>query len=755
MPPPPIPASIYNTAQNSPAESEEGSPPRGRTLRPSPSNPMSTVPPLGPPQTPSRSLQPSLEETPSTVRPNAPAALEMTPASNSQDSNTGAGAELNAQPTQNIQPIASSSGQGGSQAIQSSQINLNPTPLQEYIANLQQQGFTPEQIAQLVSARKGKGKANETFVSVEDDGATFERSAFDGGSGDSDEITEEDKQQEMNMLNAAVPPGTAIEVPPKILGIYQGIRDDLKALWLDPDDPRVISELNHSNEDIRNMNRRIYPNDASSQRKHQIPILNMRFHVQHIRQIYNSMQQGSGNTNLAGRDSQILEAAKIFFLRMQELQIPAVDTMDPAIQATLMAEIGRTNPQAVPIRTEGNTIVSPENLGQMIAPPSARGVMPQQPMYFTPWGIVTGVMPAATGTRVLVNAGTPNLPRYFLYPGAVFGKRVAKHWLTNIQLTSVMERENAILRLWTDIARVDYMVEVMTNSGSRNAIGYVHLVYKENNSQPHLRKEEWQTKSGFFSIANKEQGNMMLRQLAQTDEKAARGWALCKTADLHPETGLSLTNQEKEQMPWLTSQHYVPFQAIADDTVTYGGPQTRSQLQQPAFSNQQSALAVQQPAFTAQQSVLAAQPPALATQQPMLPTQQPAFPTQQPALPTQQPALPTQQPALPTQQPAFPTQQPALPTQQPALPTQQPALPTQQPALPTQQPALPIQQPMLLTQQPAAQTQPSASATPTPSTTQSTCRALFPYQARSTGEASLDQGELVRFLYDRGDGELQ
>ena len=681
---------------------------------------MSTVPPLGPPQTPSRSLQPSLEETPSTVRPNAPAALEMTPASNSQDSNTGAGAELNAQPTQNIQPIASSSGQGGSQAIQSSQINLNPTPLQEYIANLQQQGFTPEQIAQLVSARKGKGKANETFVSVEDDGATFERSAFDGGSGDSDEITEEDKQQEMNMLNAAVPPGTAIEVPPKILGIYQGIRDDLKALWLDPDDPRVISELNHSNEDIRNMNRRIYPNDASSQRKHQIPTLNMRFHIQHIRQIYNSMQQGSGNTNLVGRDSQILEAAKIFFLRMQELQIPAVDTMDPAIQATLMAEIGRTNPQAVPTRTEGNTIVSPENLGQMIAPPSARGVMPQQPMYFTQWGIVTGVMPAANGSRVLVNAGTPNLPRYFVYPGAFFGKRVAKKWLSNIQLTSVMTRENAILRLWTDIARVDYMVEVMANSGSRNAIGYVHLVYKENNSQPQLRKEEWQTKSGFFNIANKEQGNMMLRQVAQADEKAARGWALCKTADLHPETCLPLTDQEKEQMPWLTSQHYVPFQAIADDTVTYGGPQTRSQLQQPAFSNQQSALAVQQPAFTAQQSVLAAQPPALATQQPMLPTQQPAFPTQQPALPTQQPALLTQQPALPTQQPA-----------------------------------LPIQQPMVLTQQPAAQTQPSASATPTPSTTQSTCRALFPYQARSTGEASLDQGELVRFLYDRGDGELQ
>jgi len=726
---------------------------------------MSTVPPLGPPKTPSRSLQPSLEETPSTVRPNAPAAVEMTPASNSQDSNTGAGAESNAQPTQNIQPIASSSGQGGSQAIQSSQINLNPTPLQEYIANLQQKGYNPEQIAQLVSARKGKGKANETLVSVEDDGATFERSAFGGNDRDSDEITEEDKQQEMNMLNSAVPPGTAIEVPAKILGIYHGIREDLRALWLNPDDAPAINELNQSNEDICNMNRRIYPNDASSQRKHQIPVQNLRFHIRHIRQIYNNMQQRSreqqgSSTNSVGRDSEILQAAKLFVGRMQELQIPAVDTMDPAIGLTLMKEWNRTNRQAVPTNsgtevdpaiptnsgTEVDPAIRPENPGQMIAPPSARGVMPQQPMYFTPWGIVTGVMPAGTGSRVLVNAGTPNLPRYFLYPGAVFGKRVAKQWLTNIQLTSVMGRENAILRLWTDIARVDYMVEVMANSGSRNAIGYVHLVYKENNSQPQLRKEEWQTKSGFFNIANKEQGNMMLRQVAQADEEAARGWALCKTADLHPETRLPLTDQEKEQMPWLTSQHYVPFQTIANDTVTYRGPQTRSQLQQPAFS-------IQQPAFSHQQSALAVQPPALATQQPVLPTQQPALPTQQPALPIQQPALPTQQPALPIQQPALPIQQPALPTQKPALPIQQPTLSTQlaalsiqQPALSTQQPALPIQQPALPTQKPALPIQQPAL---------STCRALFSYQARSTGEASLDQEELVQSIHDRGDGELQ
>lgn len=63
----------------------------------------------------------------------------------------------------------------------------------------------------------------------------------------------------------------------------------------------------------------------------------------------------------------------------------------------------------------------------------------------------------------------------------------------------------------------------MINSESRNAIDFVHLVYKENNSQSQLRKEEWQTKSGFFNIANKEQGNMMLRQVAQADENAARG----------------------------------------------------------------------------------------------------------------------------------------------------------------------------------------------------------------------------------------
>lgn len=187
----------------------------------------------------------------------------------------------------------------------------------------------------------------------------------------------------MNMLNTAVRLGTTIEISSKILSIYQEIRDDLKALWLDSDDSRVISELNNSNKDIRNINRRIYQNDASSQRKHQISILNMRFHIQHIRQIYNSMQQSFENTQLVRRNSQILEATKIFFLRMQKLQIPAVDTMNSVIQTTLMAEIGRTHSQAISIRAEDNTIVSFKTLGQMIAPSSARGIMPQQSMYYT------------------------------------------------------------------------------------------------------------------------------------------------------------------------------------------------------------------------------------------------------------------------------------------------------------------------------------------------------------------------------------
>ncbi len=67
------------------------------------------------------------------------------------------------------------------------------------------------------------------------------------------------------------------------------------------------------------------------------------------------------------------------------------------------------------------------------------------------------------------------------------------------------------------------MVKVMINSESRNAIDYVHLIYKENNSQPQLKKEEWQTKLKFFNIVNKEQENMMLRQVAQADEETACG----------------------------------------------------------------------------------------------------------------------------------------------------------------------------------------------------------------------------------------
>lgn len=95
------------------------------------------------------------------------------------------------------------------------------------------------------------------------------------------------------------------------------------------------------------------------------------------------MQQDFENTNLVRRNSQILEMIKIFFLRMQKLQIFAVDTMNSTIQMTLMTEIDHTNSQTVSIRTESNTIVSLENLDQMIAFSSAREIMSQQLMYFT------------------------------------------------------------------------------------------------------------------------------------------------------------------------------------------------------------------------------------------------------------------------------------------------------------------------------------------------------------------------------------
>lgn len=163
------------------------------------------------------------------------------------------------------------------------------------------------------------------------------------------------------------------------------------------------------------------------------------------------MQQDFENTNLVRRNSQILEMIKIFFLRMQKLQIFAVDTMNSTIQMTLMTEIDHTNSQTVSIRTESNTIVSLENLDQMIAFSSAREIMSQQLMYFTQWKIVTDVMSAINDSRMLVNANMLNLLQYFVYSEAFFEKRVTKKWLSNIQLTSVMMRENAILRLWTDI----------------------------------------------------------------------------------------------------------------------------------------------------------------------------------------------------------------------------------------------------------------------------------------------------------------
>lgn len=142
-------------------------------------------------------------------------------------------------------------------------MNQNSTSLQAYTAKLEQKEYTLKQIVQLVFAKKRKKKDNAILVLIENDEATFEHSVFDDDSEDLHEITEEDKQQKMNMLNAAVSLEMIIKILFKILSIYQEIRDDLKALWLDSDDSRIISELSQSNEDICNMNHRIYSNDAS------------------------------------------------------------------------------------------------------------------------------------------------------------------------------------------------------------------------------------------------------------------------------------------------------------------------------------------------------------------------------------------------------------------------------------------------------------------------------------------------------------
>ncbi len=497
------------------------------------------------------------------------------------------------------------------------------------------------------------------------------------------------------------------------------------------------------------MNRRIYSNDASFQERHQISILNIRFHIQLIHQIHNRMQQFLENTSIVRRDSQIIETTKFFFVRMRELRISVLDTVNSAIQANLMTELVRTDSETV---SESNMIISLEDQDQMIALSSVREIMSHQSMYYTSWEIVTDVTSAsALDSQVLVNADTKNLPRYFIYSEAFFEKRVTKNWLNNALLTSVMQRANAVQRLWTDIARVDYMMKVMINSESRNAIDYVHLIYKENNSQSHLRKEEWQTKSRFFSIVNKQQEDMMLRWIAEQDEQATRDWALCKIANIHSETRLSLTDQEKEKMSWLTSQHYVLFQTITDDTVTHEESQTRSQLQQSAFSTSQSA-------FTAQQSMLAAQLSELATQQSAYFTQS-ASSISQPAHLTQQsaylilPASSISQPAHLTQQSAY-LILPASSISQSAHLTQS-ASSISQSASSTQQFALSNQLSIRQSMQSTTQMQSSASATSTFSIIQSTYHALFLYQARDTTEISLDQRELIIFLLDQENDELQ
>ncbi len=72
-------------------------------------------------------------------------------------------------------------------------------------------------------------------MTIKNDEATFHHNVFNNNDRDSNEInsngiTEEDKQQKLNMLNSVMLIETETEISIKILSIYHEIREDLKAL---------------------------------------------------------------------------------------------------------------------------------------------------------------------------------------------------------------------------------------------------------------------------------------------------------------------------------------------------------------------------------------------------------------------------------------------------------------------------------------------------------------------------------------------
>ncbi|KAL9041818.1 MAG: hypothetical protein Q9214_003976, partial [Letrouitia sp. 1 TL-2023] len=169
----------------------------------------------------------------------------------------------------------------------------------------------------------------------------------------------------------------------------------------------------------------------------------------------------------------------------------------------------------------------------------------------TYFGKVVNVRKAGYGSRVIVNRGTEENPYFESYPGATFGKGVAKEWLEKgtyecMDLPKDVEGQKIKIDARVKVERTTQKLASKTGRTNSQIQYYMCTVgeekYISTRSALSRAKGVSAAKLKFHDAQLDRQGKQVLAEL---DE--------CREKNEHPDTGEQLTDTDIEEMPWLSS----------------------------------------------------------------------------------------------------------------------------------------------------------------------------------------------------------
>lgn len=168
----------------------------------------------------------------------------------------------------------------------------------------------------------------------------------------------------------------------------------------------------------------------------------------------------------------------------------------------------------------------------------------------TSFGKVEVIRKAGFGSRVIVERGTDMNPYFEIFPGAGFGKEVAKEWVEEGMYGS----EN----LPRDTAAMNMRIYGRVKVKKTNQRGVNKTARTQSEIQYYLikvlEKQYVSTRSALSGM--KELSPAKLKhinaQLNRQNEELFAQLDQCRADKVHPETGEQLTSHDIEEMPWLS-----------------------------------------------------------------------------------------------------------------------------------------------------------------------------------------------------------